>query len=174
MSDDEWTVQVVNLDAYLERINYRGPVTCNSETMAALHRAHVAAIPFENLDVIVGRGVSVELEAIQAKLVERRRGGYCYEHGLLFGAVLQRPGFAVDRRLARIGDHLPRLRPRTHMGVSDHRRWLAALLAESLTVYNYDRRGRGRGDSGDTLPYSVDREIEDLTAVIAHTGGTRP
>jgi len=47
----------------------------------ALHRAYVPAIPFGNLDVILGRGISVELDDIQAKLVQRKRGGYCYEHG---------------------------------------------------------------------------------------------
>lgn len=47
---------------------------------------------------------------------------------------------------------------------------LAGLLAPRLTVYNYDRRGRG--DSGDTPPYAVDREYEDLTAVIAGAGGS--
>jgi pimeloyl-ACP methyl ester carboxylesterase len=47
---------------------------------------------------------------------------------------------------------------------------LAAELAERFTVYNYDRRGRG--DSGDTLPYAVEREIEDIEALIAETGGS--
>jgi pimeloyl-ACP methyl ester carboxylesterase len=46
---------------------------------------------------------------------------------------------------------------------------LAAVLAADFTVYNYDRRGRG--DSGDTLPYAVEREIEDIAAVIEASGG---
>src|SRR5215217_5611755 len=46
----------------------------------------------------------------------------------------------------------------------------AELLAEHFTVFNYDRRGRG--DSGDTAPYAVEREVEDLDAVIAAAGGS--
>jgi N-hydroxyarylamine O-acetyltransferase len=53
---------------------------------------------------MLGRGISVELEHVQAKLVHRRRGGYCYEHGLLFAAALERLGYRVDRLLARTGD----------------------------------------------------------------------
>jgi N-hydroxyarylamine O-acetyltransferase len=125
---DEWNVGVLDLDSYLDRIMYDGPLDRGAETMAALHRAHTAAIPFENLDIILGRGVSVDLGAIQHKLVNRRRGGYCYEHGLLFAAALQKLGFAVARLLARVGDDLARPRPRTHMAlavtVSDER-WLA-------------------------------------------------
>ena len=46
---------------------------------------------------------------------------------------------------------------------------LATALGERFTVYNYDRRGRG--DSGDTLPYAVERELEDIEALIAEAGG---
>jgi pimeloyl-ACP methyl ester carboxylesterase len=48
---------------------------------------------------------------------------------------------------------------------------LAELLASDFTVFNYDRRGRGRGDSGDTPPYAIQREIEDLHAVLGAAGG---
>jgi N-hydroxyarylamine O-acetyltransferase len=78
-----------------------------------LHRAHLAAIPFENLDVVLGPRVSVELDRIQDKLVRGRRGGYCYERNLLFAAVLQRLGYPVQRLLARVGDDPVRPRPRT-------------------------------------------------------------
>ncbi|MQA17573.1 MAG: arylamine N-acetyltransferase, partial [Pseudonocardiaceae bacterium] len=53
-------------------------------TLRRLHRAHALSIPFENLDVMLGRGVDIELNAVQAKLVAGGRGGYCYEHNLLF------------------------------------------------------------------------------------------
>ena len=78
---DEWAVDRLDLPAYLDRVGQReGDPT--AETLARLHRAHVAAIPFENLDVVVGRGVRVDLEAVQDKLVRHDRGGYCYEHGV--------------------------------------------------------------------------------------------
>jgi len=47
---------------------------------------------------------------------------------------------------------------------------LAALLAADFTVFNYDRRGRG--DSGDTSPYTIEREVEDIDAVVAAAGGS--
>ena len=113
-SRDEWTTDQLDLDAYLDRIGHTGPLTAEAATLAALHRAHVAAIPFENLDVILGRGISVALPDVQRKLVEARRGGYCYEHGLLFAAVATRLGFTAKRLLARVGA-LERPRPRTHL-----------------------------------------------------------
>jgi N-hydroxyarylamine O-acetyltransferase len=112
---DEWNVDQLDLRAYLRRIGYDGDTAPTTETLAALHRAHLASIAFENLDVVLGRGVSVELDNIRAKLVDRRRGGYCYEHGLLFAAALRRLGYPVDRLLARVGGDGDAPRARTHM-----------------------------------------------------------
>ncbi|MDG4797619.1 arylamine N-acetyltransferase [Micromonospora sp. WMMD1082] len=113
--DDGWQREPLDLPAYLARIGHRARPAVGVATLVALHRAHVAAIPFENLDIPLGRGVSVELAAIQAKLVGRRRGGYCFEHGLLFAAVLDRLGFAVTRLLTRTGDPAVHPRPRSHL-----------------------------------------------------------
>lgn len=112
---NEWSVGKLDLHAYLGRIGYTGPAEASGKTLAALHRAHLAAIPFENLDIMLGRGVKVDLESIQAKLVHAKRGGYCYEHGQLFGAALERMGFAVERLLARTGPDGEPVRPRTHL-----------------------------------------------------------
>jgi N-hydroxyarylamine O-acetyltransferase len=112
---DEWSAAKLDLDAYLRRISYSGPTEPSEAALAALHRAHLAAIPFENLDIMLGRGVQVDLDSIQAKLVHARRGGYCYEHGQLFGAVLERLGFGVERLLARVGPDGEPARPRTHL-----------------------------------------------------------
>jgi N-hydroxyarylamine O-acetyltransferase len=76
---------------------------------------------------VLGRGISVDLGSIQAKLVDRGRGGYCYEHGLLFAAALERLGYGVERLLARVGDPEPP-RARTHMTLRvsvGGQRWLA-------------------------------------------------
>ncbi len=112
---DEWSAATLDLDAYLRRIGYSGPARASGKTLAALHRAHLAAIPFENLDLMLGRGVKVDLESIQEKLVYTKRGGYCYEHGQLFGAALERLGFSVERLLARVGPDGEPTRPRTHL-----------------------------------------------------------
>ena len=113
---DEWAGAAAKLDlgAYLRRIRYDGPVVASEEVLRAVHRAHLAAIPFENLDIILRRGVSVDLESIQAKLVDGGRGGYCFEHGQLFAAALERIGFTVERLLARVARPGPVL-PRTHL-----------------------------------------------------------
>jgi N-hydroxyarylamine O-acetyltransferase len=115
---DDWAAGTLDLDSYLDRIGYAGPARPagpSGETLAALHRAHLAAIPFENLDIMLGRPVRVDLDSIQAKLVHGRRGGYCYEHGQLFAAALERLGFGVSRLLARVGPDGEPPGARTHL-----------------------------------------------------------
>src|SRR6185295_14851436 len=103
-----------DLDGYLARIGYDGPRRASHETLTALHEAHEAAIPFENLDILLGHPISIELAALQLKLVGGRRGGYCFEQNTLFRAVLEALGFRVTSLAARVrGGGV--LRPRTHM-----------------------------------------------------------
>ncbi len=105
-----------NLDAYLARIGYRGTREPSAETLAALHLAHLGAIPFENIDVILGRGVRLDPESLQAKLVRQRRGGYCFEHNTLFATALRELGFAVTTLEARVRPPgATHTLPRTHM-----------------------------------------------------------
>ena len=113
----EWATGELDLAAYLERIRHPGPVAATGAVLHSLHRAHVAAIPFENVDVVLGRSPAVDLDGVQAKLVRARRGGYCYEHATLFAAVLEEAGFGVQRLLARVGGDRVRPRPRTHMAL---------------------------------------------------------
>jgi len=125
---DVWSVGVLDLDAYLKRIGYTGSSEPSQASLAGLYRAHLAAIRFENLDVFLRGAVDVSLEAIQDKIVYRGRGGYCYEQAQLFGAVLERLGFGVERLLARVGPDGPAARPRTHLTLrvrADGGVWLA-------------------------------------------------
>ena len=69
----------MNVPAYLARIGYAGPVTPTAEALRALHRAHMLSVPFENLDIARGRKLVVDQEACARKIVEQRRGGFCYE-----------------------------------------------------------------------------------------------
>jgi N-hydroxyarylamine O-acetyltransferase len=110
----EWDVELLDLEAYLERVGYDGDLAPTGRTLRDLHRAHTAAIPFENLDIPLGRGIPLDLAALQDKLVRRRRGGYCYEQNLLFAAVLERLGFGVTRLLARNRNGSAKVRPRSH------------------------------------------------------------
>lgn len=124
----EWGVERVDLDAYLARLGYGGPLAATGEVLRALHRAHAATIPFENLDIVMGRPVDLDIDRLQDKLVRRPRGGYCYEHNLLFAAVLECIGFDVTRYVARVRMGSERLRPRSHMTLRvdvDGRAWLA-------------------------------------------------
>jgi N-hydroxyarylamine O-acetyltransferase len=84
-----------NLDAYLRRINYAGSIAPTLDTLATLHRLHPAAIPFENLDPLMERPVRLQLSDIEQKLLNERRGGYCFEHNLLLKAALETMDYKV-------------------------------------------------------------------------------
>lgn len=87
----------MKLSAYFDRIGYAGPARTDIATLTALHRAHTEAIPFENLDVQLGRRIEITPEAIFDKLVTHRRGGWCYEQNGLLGWALRQIGFDVTR-----------------------------------------------------------------------------
>jgi N-hydroxyarylamine O-acetyltransferase len=107
----------VNLSAYLARIGYSGPCSANLETLNALVARHVHSIPFENLDILRGRPISIEPSAIEDKLVHGNRGGYCFEQNTLLFHVLEALGFQVTVLSARARYQLPPgvRRPRTHV-----------------------------------------------------------
>lgn len=113
-----WHIDELDLQAYLGRVGFQGRPTKDFATLRALHRAHVGTIPFENLELMLGRPIHVSLSAIQHKLVYRQRGGYCYEQNLLMAAVLERLGLPVERWLARVGDPTEGARPRSHLIVT--------------------------------------------------------
>ena len=105
-----------DLDVYLPRIGWHGELRPDLATLAGLLDAHMSRIPFENLDVLLGRGVRLDLDSVQRKLVAARRGGYCFEHCTLFAAALETIGFEPMRHTARVVVAAPRREsPRTHM-----------------------------------------------------------
>ena len=119
---------VIDLSEYLARIGYSGPLDPTIETLQGLHFAHATRIPFENLDILLGRGIALDLKSLQAKLVTGHRGGYCFEQNTLFAAVLESLGFAVTRLAARVRFGSNAIRPRSHMLLSvavDSEPWLA-------------------------------------------------
>jgi N-hydroxyarylamine O-acetyltransferase len=118
----------LDLEAYLSRIGYAGGLDPTIETLTALHRGHALSIPFENLDILLGRPIRLDLASLQAKLVRGRRGGYCFEQNALFAAVLEHLGFEVTGLAARVsmGEEGPTAR--THMILAVDvagTRWLA-------------------------------------------------
>ena len=107
-----------DLRAYFARIGYGGPASAERSTVEALHALHPTAIPFENLDPLLGRPVHVDLPSVASKLVGRRRGGYCFEHNSLFAAALEAIGIPVTPLAARVRWMAPPDRPpgpRSHM-----------------------------------------------------------
>jgi N-hydroxyarylamine O-acetyltransferase len=103
---------------YLARIGHSGATTVSLETLKSLQLAHLAAIPFEALDPLLRRPVNLDPASVQAKLVDSQRGGYCYEHNLLFRSALQAIGFQVTGLAGRVCWMSPPdspLGPKTHM-----------------------------------------------------------
>jgi len=106
------------LDAYLARIGYAGPRTATLDTLQAVHALHPAAIPFENLNPLLGWPVSLEVRSLQAKLVAGGRGGWCFEHNTLLRYGLEALGFSVTSLAARVlwnASSGSPLGPRSHM-----------------------------------------------------------
>jgi N-hydroxyarylamine O-acetyltransferase len=107
----------VDLDAYCARIGYAGSRAPTLDVLQALHMLHPTAITFENLDPLLRRPVLLDASSLQRKLVHDRRGGYCFEHNLLFSHVLRTLGFRVRELAARVLWSTPagKIMPRVHM-----------------------------------------------------------
>ena len=143
----------LDLDAYFARIGYTGS---REPTLAALRKLqlrHMMAVPFENLDVLLGRRISIEPAALEQKLVRERRGGYCFEQNSLFRDVLRAIGFTVTPLLARVRWQVPAdyRTPLTHMVLrveAEERSWLVDV---------------GMGGVGPTGPLALDTDAEQLT-----------
>ena len=103
------------LDAYLLRVGLADRPTTDLAGLRALHLAHARTIPFENVDVLLGLPIRLDLASLQEKLVGRRRGGYCFEHNTLLQAMLEGLGFEVTACEARVRLGVTGILPRTHM-----------------------------------------------------------
>ena len=105
---------MLDFDAYMQRI---GLASGDSPAWSRIHRAHVTSIPFENLDPHRGIPVALGQRDLERKLVAERRGGYCFEHNLLFASALEQLGLRVEPMLARVrvGGAPPDARPATHL-----------------------------------------------------------
>lgn len=85
----------MNVEAYLKRINYHGPLEPAPENLRALQVAHLLAVPFENLSIHNGQPIVLDEDALFTKIVERQRGGFCYECNGVFAGLLRALGFQV-------------------------------------------------------------------------------
>jgi N-hydroxyarylamine O-acetyltransferase len=153
----------LDLGAYLARVGYSGALAPTLEVLHALHLAHATHIPFENLDILLGRPISLDLGDLQAKLVRGSRGGYCFEQNTLFAAVLGRVGFSVTSLAARVRFGATEIRPRSHMLLKvevDGSPWLAdvgfggEMLLHPLPL----EPGRAFAQFGRTYRLSMDED----------------
>ena len=140
-----------DLDAYFARIGYEGP---RAATLAVLHAItfhHTTSIPFENLDVLLGRGISLAPEAIFQKLVHARRGGYCFEQNNLLLLVLRALGYHVTP----IGARVRWLRARDVTPARTHL-FLRVHLTEGDWLTDV---GMGGASLTGAIPLEFDREL---------------
>lgn len=157
---------MIDLPGYLARIGVQSAPRPDLRSLEALHVAHVGAIPFENLDVRLGRPIRLDAEGLEDKLVGRRRGGYCFEQNTLFASALRSLDFDVDTLEARVrppGATAPL--PRTHMALLVRvggDRWLADV---------------GFGGAGPLRPVPLDGTVSEQPeggyVVVEERGGVR-
>jgi len=143
----------VNLDAYFQRIGYTGPRAPDLATLGGVLRAHVMTIPFENLDVLLGRPIRTDPDSLAQKLVRDGRGGYCFEQNNLLLLALRALGFTAEPMIARVRWQVPAevSTGLTHMLVRVHlegRDWLADAGMGSLSL---------------TAPLVIEPEVEQDT-----------
>lgn len=92
----------ISVEAYLERIDYQGSLTPTLSTLNQLHLSHMQTVPFENLDITLGHPIKLSLPAMLDKIVNRKRGGFCYELNAAFAWLLRELGFSVECLAARV------------------------------------------------------------------------
>jgi N-hydroxyarylamine O-acetyltransferase len=117
----------LHVKAYLERIHYRGPLAPNAAALRELQVAHLLTVPFENLSIHSGEPIVLEDKDLYTKIVERRRGGFCYECNGLFAALLRALGFDVTMLSAEVANRDGGFsQPFDHMAllVNLEQRWL--------------------------------------------------
>ena len=92
----------MNVETYLKRIGYDRPVRPDVESLFGLHRTHLLTVPFENLDIHLGKPIQLNEQSLWNKIIIRRRGGFCYELNGVFAWLLKEIGFEVTYLNARV------------------------------------------------------------------------
>jgi N-hydroxyarylamine O-acetyltransferase len=141
--------------AYLERIGVAGPLKPDADSLRRIHSAHLHAVPFENLSIHLGEDMSLDVQALYEKIVNRRRGGFCYELNGLFAVVLEALGYRVRRNSARTfnperGFSAPMDHLALHVVDDAGDSWLADVGFGRHTEYplRFDDRGEQRDTGG--------------------------
>lgn len=140
--------EALNVGAYLERINYKGRTDVSFETLYGLHTAHTLNVPFENLDVYFKKPILLDRDSLYKKIVENRRGGYCFEMNGFFSMVLKELGFKVTDLLVR--------------GTRDGINYMGKLHQAMVVEVDGKRYlcDVGYGNDGLTAPLPIELDIE--------------
>jgi N-hydroxyarylamine O-acetyltransferase len=139
--NDSWA------DAYLNRIGAERPARPDDDALRALHLRHLLTVPFENLSIHLGEDIVLDPAALVAKVVDRHRGGFCYELNGAFATLLSALGFEVDLLAARVfGDDGQLSLPYDHLALRVGP-WLADIGFGGHT--HYPLRLDERGDQAD-------------------------
>ncbi len=146
------------LDAYFKRIRFGGSAKPALDTLKRIHALHAEHIPFENLSPFLGEPVPLDIDSLRAKLLESGRGGWCFEHNILFWRVLTGIGFEVTPLAARVRWNVPAgtIGPRSHM-----------LLLVHLADRDYIADA-GFGGLTLTGPLALEPGIEQATPLEPH------
>jgi N-hydroxyarylamine O-acetyltransferase len=176
----------MDLQGYLNRIGFEGDPRPDQATLRSIHRNHLLSIPFENLDVLLGRRVDLDIMRIYDKLVTRRRGGWCYEMNGLLGWALEAIGFEVTPLAGGVGRSLEGdFKVGNHLLLLVDGEWLADVgfgngLHEPVRLEEgeFSQRGfrsslervdgewwRYRNSAGQDFDFRVERADEGLLAV---------
>lgn len=167
---------MIDVTGYLARIGHRGPVRVDTDTLVALHRAHLAAVPYENIDIQLGRPVSIDPAALSDKIVRRRRGGFCFELNGAFGSLLGALGFTV--RFVRCAVNVHRDGPAAwgnHLAllVSTPDGWLLADVGFGDGFLSPLPLAIGTYPQG-PLTYQMRRDLSGTWRMVHHPAGTTP
>jgi N-hydroxyarylamine O-acetyltransferase len=161
----------MDLQAYLSRINYDGPLEPNADTLCRLQVAHLLAVPFENLSIHADEPIVLDDDLLFQKIVERRRGGFCYELNGLFSTLLRTIGFEVARLSAQVADGAGNFAPDfDHMAllVTLDDQWLVDVGFGDSFVEPLRLRTAESQVQGDRTKAKVRRKKEKVEEKISH------
>jgi N-hydroxyarylamine O-acetyltransferase len=162
----------LDVSSYLERNGYEGSRAPTLDTLRAVHRRHMLTVPFENLDIHLGRTIVLDEAAFFDKIVRQRRGGFCYELNGLFAVLLRELGYEVDLLSGRVANEIGRFGPEfDHLVLRvrlDGQPWIADVGFGDSFV---DPLALGGGEqSSGGMSYFIDRWPEGLILLREENG----
>ncbi len=165
----------MNATAYLQRIGFQGTPRADLATLQALQLLHLRTVPFENLSIHGGQAIVLDEALLYQKVVQQKRGGFCYELNGLFACLLQELGFSVSRVAASAGGASGSFGPGfDHMTLLVHLQqdWLVDVgfgdsFQQPLRLQERGEQGQGR------TAYRITQDARNHTVQAITTQGGR-